>query len=214
MTDQHPDEDELIALALGTLPDEQSALLVHLTTCPACRTVYDEISGAVDAVLPAAPTVAAPAGFDAKVLERIEVRRPAPRRSYRIPLLVAAAAAMGVGLGAVATTIADQNPPSSVTASDHGALLVSRGGSTVGTVEPSYVDNHRVVVMQITDGPPDTHYHCRLVLKDGTRHDAGQWWTPSSGRATWITYGAAATIDRVELVNDAGQVWSSADLAD
>ena len=54
----HPDEDELTALALGTLPGEPAELLRHLTVCATCRTAYDDLSAAVDAVLPAAPAVA------------------------------------------------------------------------------------------------------------------------------------------------------------
>ena len=208
----HPDEDELTALALGTLPGEPAELLRHLTACAVCRSAYDDLSAAVDAVLPAAPAVAAPPGFDARVLDRLELRRPAAaRRSYRTPLLVAAATAAGLCLGAVGTTLLHhESSPVQVTASDHGALLVTGSGARVGTVEPSRAGDERVVVMQITAGRPGTHYTCRLLLKDGSTRDAGQWWMPPSGRATWIAYGAAGTVDRVELLTDDGHVWSSA----
>ncbi|MET7617211.1 anti-sigma factor [Streptomyces sp. NPDC005408] len=219
MTESHLVEEQLVALALGDLQDEQTAMLEHLRDCQACRTAYDDISGAVDAVLPAAPTVAPPAGFDARVLERLGVKPPASpaprrsRRSRRIPVLVAAAAAaVGIGIGsAVTATVADR-APANVAVSENGARLVSRTGSTVGSVEPSRAGDERVVVMQITDAPPGKHYSCRLVLKDGTVRDAGAWWVPASGRATWIAYGTASTIDRVELVGDDGSVWSTADL--
>ncbi|MEU6141168.1 hypothetical protein ABZ848_12485 [Streptomyces sp. NPDC047081] len=272
---RHPDEDELTALALGTLPGEPTELLRHLTTCPPCRSTYDDLSTAVDAVLPAAPRVAAPPGFDARVLERLEqleLRRPgvageasggadestsaaarawsggarkspgsarwspkvwrrspsvargvpdvvsvqpAPsRRSRRVPLLVAAAALAGLGLGGVvgAEVLGHRSTPAQVTASDHGAVLTTRSGSRVGTVEPSRLGSDHVMVMQITAGPPGTHYTCRLLLKDGSTRDAGQWWMPASGRATWIAYGSAGAVDRVELVTDDGHVWSAADL--
>ncbi|MEB8337233.1 hypothetical protein OKJ99_06845, partial [Streptomyces endophyticus] len=75
---RHPDEDELIALALGTLPGGQDELLRHLSLCSTCRSAYDDLAAAVDSVLPAAPALAAPAGFDARVLERLDVHRPAP----------------------------------------------------------------------------------------------------------------------------------------
>src|SRR4051794_29487146 len=213
--ERHPDEDELTALALGTLPGEPAELLRHLTTCVTCRAAYDDLSAAVDAVLPAAPAVAAPPGFDARVLDRMDLRRPSPaRRSYRTPLLVAAAAAAGLCLGgAGATLLHHESAPVQVTASDHGAELVTGSGTKVGTVEPSRVGDERVVVMQITSGSPGTHYTCRLLLKDGSSRDAGQWWMPQSGRATWIAYGSAAAIDRVQLVTDDGHVWSSATLS-
>ncbi|GGJ08620.1 anti-sigma factor family protein [Streptomyces brasiliensis] len=211
---RHPDEDELIALALGTLPGEPTELLRHLATCPACRTAYHDVSGAVDAVLPAAPRVSAPTGFDARVLDRLELRRPSTRRRRRrVPLLVAAAAAAGIGLGALgAALLGHDTAPAGVTVSDGGAPLVTSSGSTVGTVAPSRAGSEHVVVMEVTAGRPGTHYTCRLVLKDGSARDVGQWWTPSSGQATWIAYGSASSIDRVELVQDDGRIWSTADL--
>ncbi|MFI6654506.1 hypothetical protein ACIBL8_03175 [Streptomyces sp. NPDC050523] len=214
--ERHPDEDELTALALGTLPGEPAELLRHLTTCDTCRTAYDDLSAAVDAVLPAAPAVVAPPGFDSRVLDRLELRRPSPaRRRHRTPLLVAAAAAAGLTLGTVATTLLHhESAPIQVAPSEHGAALVTGSGARVGTVEPSSAGNERVVVMQITSGSPGTHYTCRLRLKDGSTRDAGQWWMPSSGRATWIAYGSAASIHRVDLVTDNGHVWSSAVLSD
>ncbi|MGI5452649.1 anti-sigma factor family protein [Streptomyces sp. CA-249302] len=254
--ERHPDEEELTALALGTLPGEPAELLRHLTTCPACRSAYDDLSAAVDAVLPAAPRVAAPPGFDARVLERLERlqplelrrqgmaresrtvarwspsglrrlplaahrvpsasrRTPSPgHRSRRLPLLVAAAAVAGLSLGGVvgAEVLSHRSTPAQVTASDHGAVLTTRSGARVGTVEPSRLGTDRVIVMQITAGRPRAHYTCRLLLKDGSSRDAGQWWTPASGRATWIAYGSAGAVDRVELVTDDGHVWSSAEL--
>ena len=83
MTDRHLGEEQLVALALGDVPDEQAAMLEHLRACPSCRSAYEEISGAVDAVLPAAPTVAPPAGFDARVLERLDVSAQSPRGAGR-----------------------------------------------------------------------------------------------------------------------------------
>jgi len=212
--ERHPDENELTALALGSLPGEPAELLRHLTVCTACRSAYDDLSAAVDAVLPAAPEVAAPPGFDARVLDRLELRRPSPvGRSHRTPLLVAAAAAAGLCLGTVGTALLHHDSaPVQVAASDHGALLVTGSGARVGTVEPSRAGEERVVVMQVTAGRPGAHYTCRLLLKDGSAREAGQWRMPPSGRATWIAYGSAGAIDRVDLVTDDGHIWSSAAL--
>ncbi|MGY6019069.1 hypothetical protein [Streptomyces spinosirectus] len=218
--DRHPDEDELTALALGTLPGGPAELLRHLTACDTCRASYDDLSAAVDAVLPAAPAVAAPPGFDSRVLDRLELRRPSPARlpsparRHRTLLLVAAAAAAGLCLGTVGSILLHhESAQVQVAPSEHGAALVTGSGARVGTVEPSRAGNERVVVMQVTAGSPGTHYTCRLRLKDGSTRDAGQWWMPSSGRATWIAYGSAASIHRVDLVTDDGHVWSSAVLS-
>lgn len=210
MDENHLTEDELIALALGDLHPEQAPELRHLSSCQACRTAYDDLSQTIDSVLPAAPALAPPAGFDARVLDRIEIRPPEQRRSYRIPLLVAAAAIIGISMGAIgARTLLDQE---TITASDNGAVLVTAKGSTVGTVEPSQAGGQQVVVLQVTDGRPGTRYTCRVRLDDGTARDAGEWVMPESGHATWIVPGSSTSMGRVELVTDDGRVWSSARL--
>jgi anti-sigma factor RsiW len=208
--ESHLTEDELIALALGDLRPEQAPELRHLSACQACRTAYGDLSQTIDSVLPAAPALAPPAGFDARVLDRIEIRAPEQRRSYRIPLLVAAAAIIGLSMGAIgARALVDQE---TITASDNGAVLVTAKGSTVGTVEPSQAEGQQVVVLQVTDGRPGTRYTCRVRLDDGTARDAGEWVMPESGHATWIVPGSSTSMERVELVTDDGRVWSSARL--
>lgn len=211
MDENHLDEDELIALALGDLGPEQASALRHLNSCRACRSAYDDLSQTIDAVLPASPTLAPPAGFDARVLDRLEIRAPERRRSYRIPLLVAAAAIVGLSMGAIgARALIDRETTS---ASERGASLVTAEGSTVGTVEPSEAGGQQVVVLQITDGRPGTRYTCRVRLDDGTVRDVGDWVMPKSGHATWIADGSASSIDRIDLVTDGGKVWSTARLS-
>ncbi len=208
MDERHLDEDELIALALGDLGSGQASALSHLNTCPACRSAYDDLQQTVDGLLSASPRVAPPTGFDANVLDRLVLGAPARRRSYRSPLLAAAAAIIGLVFGGLgANAIFDQAAP---TASDRGAALVTGGGKTVGTVEPSEADGGQVVVIQIIHGRPGNHYTCRMTLENGTVRDAGEWLMPASGRATWIVPGPASSINRVDLVTDDGRVWSTA----
>ncbi|MDQ3156691.1 MAG: hypothetical protein M3Q98_08205 [Actinomycetota bacterium] len=216
MDEVHVDEDELIALALGDLGPGRASALRHFNSCQVCRSAYDDLSQTIDAVLPASPSLAPTAGFDARVLDRLELGRPgmgAPerRRSYRIPLLVAAAAIIGLGVGAIgAQSLIDQGTTS---ASDRGASLVTAKGSTVGTVEPSRAGGKQVVVLQITGGRPGAHYTCRVRLDDGTVREMGDWVMPESGHATWIADSSASNIDRIDLVTDSGKVWSTAKLS-
>lgn len=210
MDENHLGEDQLIALALGELGPEQAPALRHLNDCHACRSAYDDLSQTIDALLTATPTLAPPAGFDARVLARLEVRAPDRRRLLRIPVLIAAATIIGLSMGAIgARSLIDQEM---TTASDRGAAFVTAKGSTVGTVEPSRSDGHQVVVLQVTKGRPGAHYTCRVRLDDGTVREAGDWRMPASGRATWVTYGSTSSIDRIDLVTDGGTVWSTARL--
>ncbi|MGW7666252.1 hypothetical protein ACWGJX_03700 [Streptomyces sp. NPDC054775] len=91
------------------------------------------------------------------------------------------------------TVLHHDHAPVHVALGDRGAPLVTASGTAVGTVEPSLAGKDRVVVMQITSGAPGTHYTCRLMLEDGSSRDAGSWWMPASGQATWIAYATAAT---------------------
>lgn len=211
MDEIHLSEDEVLALALGDLRPDQSSVLRHLNNCPLCRTAYDELSRAVDEILPAAPTVAPPAGFDVRVLDRLGLRSPQRSRSYRIPVLIAAAAIVGLVLGAFgAGSLMDRSTTTTIAG---GASLVTNAGSAIGSVEPSQADGQEVIVLQITKGIPGIHYTCRMRLADGTVRDAGNWLMPDSGRATWIAYGSTDNIDRVELVTDDGKVWATAELS-
>ena len=83
MTDQHPDEQLLLDLALGEVEGAQRDRLTgHLALCEPCRAEYCAIADSVDHALAAAPRVAPPAGFSRSVLAAMgmtgdEVRRPA-----------------------------------------------------------------------------------------------------------------------------------------
>src|SRR5207302_205979 len=93
-------------LALDVLPgDRRAALLGHLEGCPGCRHLLDELSETADALLLAGPVVVPPAGFEDRVLERIDAprarigarvgtrARARDRAQTRFRLLAAAAAA-------------------------------------------------------------------------------------------------------------------------
>ncbi len=69
MTDQHPDEQLLLDLALAEVDGMQRDLLTsHLAFCEPCRAEYCAIADSVDHALAAAPHVAPPAGFSRSVL--------------------------------------------------------------------------------------------------------------------------------------------------
>ena len=70
------------SLVLGELAgDERAALVDHLDTCPACRSVVADTGSALEAILVAARSVEPPAGFEGRVLDRIDaLPRSAPGR--------------------------------------------------------------------------------------------------------------------------------------
>jgi hypothetical protein len=71
-------------LALGIADgEERGAALEHLTGCPDCRRELEELSGVTDDLLALAPEQEPPAGFEARVLERLEARQAPARRPRR-----------------------------------------------------------------------------------------------------------------------------------
>ena len=204
----HPTEDELAELALGesSAPEE---LLGHLRDCAACRSAYDELARATDLTLAAAPAIAPPVGFETRVLARLAPEPvPAERTRGRRLASLAAAAAVGVlagGLGVAALSSDDAQVPVGA------AALETGDGAVVGSVLPSRYGDETVLVLRIDDGKPGMHYRCRLRLDDSSTRPAGEWTVPASGTATWIATGDE-DVASIELVTDAGQVWSSASL--
>jgi len=204
MTDDvHPADDLLVALALDDLPAAEAAdLSQHLAGCPRCTAEYDAISRSIEAALAAAPAQAAPAGFESRVLARLSP----PRR--RTSWLVAAAAVVALAAGgALGATLA----PSETADQLAGARLVTASGAPVGTVTPSRYDDAAVLVMQVHYAEPGTRYECRLLFADGHTESAGWWTVPASGSGVWVARGAPGAT-AVELVSDAGTVWSTATL--
>jgi len=104
-------------LALGiTDGAERARALAHLAECADCRRSVAELSDVADELLLLAPEREPPAGFESRVLARIEPAPSRPARRWRRPLLVlapaaaAAALAVGVVLGVTADDrrLADQ----------------------------------------------------------------------------------------------------------
>ena len=221
MSENHPEADVLLDLALDDVADpERDRLIAHLAICAACRREYDALRGTVEDVLPAAPRIEPGPGFDRRVLDAMGLgeksapaflpRRGAQRLPRRLPrwLLVAAALIVGLGLGAAGTLLVPDPPPAVTVA---GAPLLTGEGDVVGGVSRSYVDGRVVLVVSVAEGTVGVRYSCRLRLADGTAVPAGDW-TLEETDATWIVDLPAEDVTGVELVTDTGRVWSSADL--
>ena len=66
---EHPDADELVELALGSLgAAEADRLAAHLVGCGECRAAYAAVEDGLQQVLAAGPSIAPPPGFSGRVL--------------------------------------------------------------------------------------------------------------------------------------------------
>ncbi len=212
MADQHPGEDRLLELALGEVGEpECDELTRHLVSCPQCREEYDAVSTSIDATLPAGPRIEPPLGFDRRALEAMRTGR---RGSPRAMVVAAAAALVGMALGAGATvTLTGQDPPvpPAETRLASGTALTTDVGTRVGTVTESWLEGEPVLVVDVTDGSEGSTYTCRVVLAGGGTRDVGVWTLESGRPNSWVVPAPEPGVQTVQLVADAG-VWSSADL--
>ena len=169
-------------LALGIAEGEDRArALDHLTDCAACRRRLSELSETADGLSLLAPDEEPPGGFEARLLARLEPRRPPPRRRALRLVAPAATAAVAVVLTLVLAyrdqrQVADRY---SETLSEvegkylAGERLTAPGGRYVGKVygyegEPSWV------LVTTDEGElPDGRYQLEVVRADGGRIDLG-----------------------------------------
>lgn len=211
-TDRHPAPGRFLEHALGTGDD---AVAAHLEQCAPCRSTHRELLEGVDLVLPAVPRVAPPPGFETAVLGLLQAQGPARRSRGRLPRWGATAAGLllGLALGAGGASVLDGDqrergeavPP---LAPERSATLTSADGSPVGTVARAYGEGRRRLVVVVSAGGPEGDVTCRAVLADGSEHDLARWRV--TGQDVWVVVDPGAT--RVELVEESGRVWATADL--
>jgi hypothetical protein len=216
-------------LALDVLPgDRRTALLAHLEECPNCRHLLDRLSGTADALLLAGPVAAPPAGFDHRVLDRIDEARERGRRGragrvgagrvgaqVRLPAFAAAAAAAALlAIGGIAG--AALRPSSGD--SDSGRRfrtvnLISATGADIGDVS-TYYGRSPWYFMSLDGAVPDGTYQCVLEMKDGRIVPLGRL-RAVQGEGSW---GDRVSVDYrqvkvARLVDDRGTVVATAGLA-
>jgi anti-sigma-K factor RskA len=206
--------DDVIELVLGTVDgDRRARLAAHVLRCAECRREYDELAETVHDLLPAGPAVQPPLGFDERVLARLAAdvtNRTAVSgaRRRRWPWLAAAAAAvlvLLVPLGVWLAARSDSAPSAGVVATLHRT-----DGASVGSVSVSDVGGKAVMVVAITDAPPDISYYCRIAFADGTTFDSEAW---PAGNGAWIVPLSSGEVTSVALLpHGTEKVWSEAQL--
>jgi hypothetical protein len=219
----HPDH-ELVELALGDIGEPmRSQLIRHLVDCATCRANYDVIVVAVDSVLPAAPQIAPPVGFEQRTLDAMGVsgfpstRRPSERRPRARMVLAAAAAVLaGAAGGGLAIAVWDDTGSGGTTttvAADSSPLRTS-DGEVVGFAALSYVGDRPALIVNVSRaGASGVEYRCRILLADGdTVQKKKPWALDDPDGSMWIESAPDREIVGMELVTDDGRVWAAADL--
>jgi anti-sigma factor RsiW len=221
VTEHRAMDQDLVELALGEVAEpRRSELLSHLSACLRCRAAYADIVAAVDATVPAAPQAQPPAGFDVRVLTELGIDTPAQQgRSARVGrlvsprrLLVAAALLAAVASGAWAGATMLDGPGARVPVAADTAMLRTGDGDQIGTAAVAWMHESRVLVVQVSDAPVGVTYTCRVLRADAAPRVLGRWEASSPDGGTWVVGAPPGDLDRLELVTESGQVWSSARL--
>jgi putative zinc finger protein len=118
-------------LALGILDGEQRAqALRHLAECPECRRAVEELTAVADELLMLAPEREPPAGFESRVLARLQpppaATRPTRRLRRMLAPVAAAAAAAAIAVAVVVQATGDDRR----LADDYRAALAAGHGSS------------------------------------------------------------------------------------
>jgi len=200
-------EQVVADLALGMLSgDERADALAHMGTCAACRHAVEAASQAVDALGVLTPAAEPPAGFEERVLWRLDGEARHARRSRRA-IVLAAAAVIALVVGATILLRPSREPAevasfSMRTASGRvvGDAYLHRGDSTWVFVE----------VPGWTDDTTPHDYELRITADDGrTLTIPGGFRTGSGGWGTAIDIDALH-VREIALVDTDGDVWCSA----
>jgi hypothetical protein len=166
-------------LALGVLTGrERAEALAHLDHCESCRETVRQLASTGEQLLGLLPVIEPPPGFETRVMERIGLPAPSPRRTRHARrlarpriwntrgLLAAAAvvvAVIGAGLGGWGLRGASTQVASSPLSF---APLVSASHQSAGKIF-FYQGNPGWLYMSVDVNAPDGTVICQVVGRDG-----------------------------------------------
>jgi Putative zinc-finger len=128
-------------LSLGSATGEERArVLHHLAACPDCRRLVSELSAVADELLLLAPAHEPPAGFESRVLARLDEGRNRGRRLRRL-LGIAALAVLAAGVAGGGVFWAGSSDRE--TAGWYREVLALANGEYISAAELHDVDGER-----------------------------------------------------------------------
>ena len=201
---------EELSIALLRRQPLDAEITAHCNMCPTCAADAQRLQPLVELLAaPERQAVLVGEQLRPEALDRLlaEASRRAHRRRGRWLVAVAAAVALLVPLGVVALHQISKAP--TVEAVDRivrSATNPATGVSAQVKVWPAEFGSGLNV--SLTGVPAGTKCTLSVVKKDGTRQTAATWWASYQGAASVDGTVAASIkdIDRLEVLNDAGQV--------
>jgi hypothetical protein len=158
-------------LALGVLTGrERARAIAHLDRCETCRETVRRLTETGEGLLGLVPPREPPAGFETRVVARLGIAGPRPKRTRRVLAVAAVAlAVVGSGLGGWGLRAATSSPAAGdarTAASLYSAPLTTAGHLTAGTVY-LYDGNPRWLYMSVRAGSANGTVVCQLISRDG-----------------------------------------------
>lgn len=197
--DAHADE-----LALRQLDEPlRGRLLAHAAACPHCYSLLDSLGTLADRLVLAAPQMEPPAGFESRVLARLDAATVgSTRRSMGLRWAAAGVAAAGIVVAGALVALQFDDGPKVTT-----AAIVAAAGTEVGSIQ--LIDEPTPHVLVAIDAPrPGRGIRtCELQRPDGTWEAVGAWDTAGIASGVW-----AVGIDPVLLDATAMRITSDGDV--
>lgn len=217
-------------LAVGVVSGRERADgLAHLAECRSCNDLVADLAQSADALLALGPSAEPPAGFESKVLQRVQAEQrpltgPAPLKAFHpltrrhLAVVVAAAAAVILLAGVVTIAIsAGGRSDAPVAAHTRTATMTTPGGRDVGRVVLTGRPDSVFVALpgwrQLEQRNPGYLYRLRAKLSDGRTLEVGPMRLVDP-EATWGTVARfdVRTVRSVAMVDEDGRVLCSATL--
>jgi hypothetical protein len=177
-------------LALGILSGaERAEVVMHVNGCARCQAYVAELTEVADALPQLVPEAEPPAGFETRVLRRLDEGERRTRRRWFAALAVAAAAAIILSITAV--RVIESNDSSSPLASavtttiPHAPVAVAmRGGPGELAGGWAYVSDQHGVAVQVDYNMPSGSYSVTVTPPSGGASSIGTM-DVVAGRGSW-----------------------------
>jgi anti-sigma factor RsiW len=196
-------------LALGQLDDpERSRLLAHAADCPRCHSLFEGLGTVVDRLLLAAPQVEPPAGFEGRVLARLDTAESrGPSRSSRLGSSIALVGVIAAALMIVGIVLVFRGDGGS----SNAAAIVAAAGVEVGSVELIAEPTAHVLVVIDAPRPGPGRRACELRGPDGSWTTVGWWDAADIASGVWAVGIDDALLDATAMrITSNGEVLATA----
>ncbi|HLM18552.1 MAG TPA: zf-HC2 domain-containing protein, partial [Acidimicrobiia bacterium] len=167
-------------LALGILSGaERAEVLLHVNGCARCQAYVAELTEAADVIPQLAPEAEPPAGFESRVLRRLDGRERSVRRRWIAAAVAVAAAAIIVSVTVVRVIESNDTTTRSVATQAFGTVgsapvaVAMEGGVVPRPAGWAFVHDDHGVAVSVDYGIPSGRYAVQVTSARGASTSIG-----------------------------------------